>query len=106
MFKYLTFLLLISLTVGCSSRKDKKSADVREAATLTKVTEFNGGQVTGVTVSSEGRIFACFPRWRDYVPFSVVEVMPDGTHKPYPDDSWNSWTGAPSKNKFTRVQSV
>ncbi|HXH30642.1 MAG TPA: L-dopachrome tautomerase-related protein [Bacteriovoracaceae bacterium] len=73
---------------------------------LSKVTEFRGVQVTGVTVTESGRLFANFPRWRANVPYSVVEVMPDGSHKLYPDEKWNTWTGKPEKNKFTCVQSV
>ena len=32
--------------------------------------------------------------------------MPDGTYRPYPDESWNEWTGKPQKDKFTCIQSV
>ncbi|HEV7346894.1 SMP-30/gluconolactonase/LRE family protein [Telluribacter sp.] len=73
---------------------------------LTKVASFKGVQVTGVTMSPLGRLFACFPRWREGVPFSVVEVRQDGSYVPYPDESWNHWLGAPQDNKFTCVQAV
>lgn len=88
---------------------DKKTVGIlptEKEPELIQIAEFKGAQVTGVTVSKEGRMFANFPRWRENVPFSVVEVMPDGTHKPYPDDKWNSWNGKPQKNRFTCVQSV
>ncbi|WP_162056004.1 SMP-30/gluconolactonase/LRE family protein [Pontibacter pamirensis] len=75
-------------------------------AQLTEVATFRGNQVTGVTVTEEGRIFSNFPRWREGVPFSVVEVMPDGSHRPYPNEAWNSWNGQPQPNQFTSVQSV
>ncbi|MFV1919095.1 hypothetical protein VPH46_06635 [Sphingomonas sp. MJ1 (PH-R8)] len=42
-------------------------------------------QVTGVTVSPEGRIFVNFPGWTDDAPVSVAEVLPDGSLRPYPD---------------------
>ncbi|GAB3168911.1 SMP-30/gluconolactonase/LRE family protein [Telluribacter humicola] len=77
-----------------------------ETKQLTKVASFKGVQVTGVTMSDGGRLFACFPRWRDGVPFSVVEVDEDGSYTPYPDESWNHWQGAPQENKFTCVQAV
>lgn len=73
---------------------------------LIEVANFKGAQVTGVTMSDSGRMFANFPRWRDNLPFSVVEVMKDGSHKPYPDEKWNTWNGRPEKNHFTCVQSV
>jgi hypothetical protein len=47
-------------------------------------------QVTGVTVSEEGRIFVCFPRWTEDVAVSVAEVR-DGELRPYPDNDWNAW---------------
>jgi hypothetical protein len=40
-------------------------------------------QVTGVTVSKDGRIFVNFPRWTEDAPVSVAEVMRDGQIKPY-----------------------
>ncbi len=73
---------------------------------LTKVASFKGIQVTGVTVTDTGRLFANFPRWHENLPFSVVEVMPDGGYQPYPDAGWNTWNGQPEENRFTCVQSV
>lgn len=105
---------------GCASRPapyessdqiilDKKvvgTLPTEKEPNLIEVAEFRGTQVTGVTIAKDDRMFANFPRWRADVPFSVVEIMPDGTHRPYPDDSWNSWSGKPEKNHFTCVQSV
>ncbi|MBZ9675660.1 major royal jelly family protein [Mesorhizobium sp. ES1-1] len=68
-------------------------------------------QVTGVSVSEDGRIFVNFPRWTEDAPISVAEVSRDGQIKPYPDEEWNSWRNA-KKNKmsagdhFVCVQSV
>lgn len=73
---------------------------------LRKVAEFRGLQVTGVTVAPGGRMFANFPRWRKNLPFSVVELTPDGNYTPYPNKEWNHWNGRPEKHKFTCVQSV
>lgn len=100
-----TLFLLALLLWSCAGRQDAGRRGGEEKA-LTKVAEFKGVQVTGVTVSQDGRIFACFPRWRENIPFSVVEVFADGTSKPYPDTTWNSWKGAPEKGRFTNVQSV
>jgi sugar lactone lactonase YvrE len=115
-----SILLLLSslLIIGCSSKKqirkeraliDKKTIGIlptEKQPELNEVAQFKGAQVTGVTFSDDGRLFANFPRWRENVPFSVVEVLPDGTSKPYPNEKWNAWNGKPEKNQFTCVQSV
>ena len=77
-----------------------------QAHPLTKVISFKGIQVTGVTSSEQGRLFANFPRWHENLPFSVVEVLRDGTYQPYPTKEWNTWSGQPQENTFTCVQSV
>lgn len=50
-------------------------------------------QVTGVTVTSKGRIFVNFPRWTEDTPISVAEVNPvTGAINAYPPHTqWNSW---------------
>ncbi len=73
---------------------------------LTKVIGFTGAQVTGITMAENGRMFVNFPRWHEFIPYSVAEVLPDGTAKPYPDSTWNQWKGKPKPNQFTCVQSV
>ncbi|WP_285191772.1 L-dopachrome tautomerase-related protein [Rhizobium sp. CNPSo 3490] len=77
---------------------------------LEKVATFEH-QVTGVTVSEDGRIFVNFPRWSEDVPISVAELMKDGSIRPYPNDEWNSWRNAKMseispKDHFVTVQSV
>lgn len=99
------------ISISCASNRavDKKTVGTLPTETqpvLVKVAEFKGTQVTGVTVTDKGRIFANFPRWRRDLPYSVVEVMTDGTPVPYPNKEWNKWRGKPEKNKFTCVQSV
>nr|WP_246206140.1 major royal jelly family protein [Propylenella binzhouense] len=56
-------------------------------------------QVTGVTLSENGRIFVNFPRWTEDSPVSVAEVV-DGEIRPYPDKEWNAWRNA-RKNEMT-----
>lgn len=68
-------------------------------ATLRLVAEFEH-QVTGVTVSEQGRIFVNFPRWTEDAPVSVAEVTGDGGLRPYPDEEWNAWRNA-NKNETT-----
>lgn len=60
-------------------------------------------------MSSSGRIFTNFPRWRDSIPFSVVEVSKDNdSYVPYPNKEMNSWTASEKldNTKFVSVQSV
>lgn len=68
-------------------------------------------QVTGVTVSEDGRIFVNFPRWTEDVAVSVAEVMKDGSIRPYPNAEWNAWRNArmsevSPNDHFVCVQSV
>ncbi|KQT46233.1 hypothetical protein ASG43_11375 [Aureimonas sp. Leaf454] len=67
-------------------------------------------QVTGVTVSPDGRVFVNFPRWTEDAPISVGEVK-DGVVTAYPDEAWNSWRNArkneiSAEDHFVSVQSV
>ena len=63
-------------------------------------------QLTGVAVSKTGRIFVNYPYWSDTYKYALVEVMKDGTTKPYPDAAWNSWkAGQNPTNKWVCVQS-
>jgi len=99
------------LTVGAvlaSPALAQPSAPVDGA--LRPVAEFPH-QVTGVTVSKDGRIFVNFPRWTEGAPVSVAEVMKDGSIKPYPNEEWNAWRNARKDQMSARdhwicVQSV
>src|SRR5581483_10844902 len=78
------------------------------AVELTEVYRNDDFQITGVTVSKSGRMFVNFPRWSDRYLNAVVEVMEDGSTKPFPDESWNRWDSKPAtvSNQFVCVQSV
>lgn len=91
-------LIFLSMLEACHTQK----AEIESVAT------FKGQQVTGVTVSEGGRVFANFPRWREGVENSVLEVTADGSSVPYPDKSWNSWNPGDSipETGFVAVQSV
>ncbi|MES3100419.1 L-dopachrome tautomerase-related protein [Sphingomonas faeni] len=85
-------------------------AQARAASPLTSIAEFDH-QVTGVTVTADGRRFVNFPRWTDDAPISVAELLEDGSLRPYPDDTWNSWRNAranelPVGDYFVCVQSI
>lgn len=64
-------------------------------------------QVTGVAISKDGRLFACYPLWPGPHKYDVVEILPNNQVKPYPDEQWNSWKeGDDGKNKWVCVQAV
>ncbi len=97
MKKYsLAFLLGLTASIGAS------------AATLTEVYQNNDFQMTGISLSKTGRLFLNFPRWSDRYLNAVVEVLPDGSTKPFPDAEWNQWDLKPeaASTHFVCVQSV
>lgn len=108
MNKIILFLMAILFSVLALGNDLKDNASTSQIQNqVINVASFKGVQVTGITVSKDGRIFANAPRWRKGVPFSVVEIMPDKTIKPYPNESINNWEiGDNISNKFISVQSV
>jgi sugar lactone lactonase YvrE len=68
-------------------------------ASLRSVATFEH-QVTGVTVSEDGRIFVNFPRWTEDAPISVAELTEGGGLRPYPDEEWNAWRNS-KKNEVS-----
>ncbi|GHH88364.1 hypothetical protein GCM10018793_67790 [Streptomyces sulfonofaciens] len=69
------------------------------------VAEFDDLMPTGVTVTSEERIFVSFPRWGDEVPCTVAEVV-DGRAVPYPSSGMNEWRPEAGGERLLSVQSV
>jgi sugar lactone lactonase YvrE len=107
--KKAVFLLLLAMLAGCkkSQNATKESLQSNDKNEPVLVASFKGQQVTGVTVTNQGRVFANFPRWRAGVKSSVVEVINDKA-KPYPDKGWNRWELGEALNDsvFVAVQSV
>jgi len=66
---------------------------------------FSGPMPTGVTVSHEGRVFVCFPKWGDQVAFTVAEVK-DGQATAYPDQDTNRADPDDLSSALISVQSV
>ena len=60
---------------------------------------------TGVTVSSDGRIFVNFPRWGDAVDFTVAELK-DGKAVAYPDETFARFDKSRPGQTLVSVQSV
>ncbi|NMM50874.1 L-dopachrome tautomerase-related protein [Marinigracilibium pacificum] len=113
----LYLILVFNFLTGCNTEKQNEDEKVSELKSEKDskdklpvlVAEFDGIQVTGVSVSSNGRVFANFPRWRPDINMSVAEVdEATGSHSPYPNKVWNSWkSGSPiSDSTFVAVQSV
>lgn len=102
MKKIILSILTITVLANCTNKKKTNTKKIKEVAT------FTGQQVTGVTVSDEGRIFANFPRWRKGVENSVVEVHKNGSATAFPNKNWNTWeVGQPiSDSIFVAIQSV
>src|SRR5579859_1330540 len=95
--------LCLALFAGCGSNgtsapprasmplatKDAQLAHAKvgpehEYGRLELVAEFPNPMPTGVTVSANGRIFLCTPRWIDPTPFTVAELR-DGQLYAYPN---------------------
>lgn len=74
---------------------------------LEKVYSDDTYQFTGVAVSAKGRVFVTYPRWEGPYKYAVIEVMKDGTAKPYPDEATNNWQpGEDGMNKWVCVQTA
>jgi len=82
-------LLLLALIV--LSQKVSSQEPIVPQSAVEKVIAFKGQQVTGISLSTKGRIFANFPRWRKNVEHSVVEIGKNNEAVPYPNARWNSW---------------
>lgn len=97
------FLLVIALFAAPPIR-----AQAPPGRTLTEVYSNDNFQLTGISVSKSGRLFVNFPRWSDQYLNAVVEVMHDGSVKPFPDEFWNRWDLKPetADKQFVCVQSV
>jgi sugar lactone lactonase YvrE len=114
MKNFILIAAVIALFASCKETNNDSQENVSEisadslAQQIIPVAEFEGQQVTGVTVSDSGRIFVNFPRWRKGVANSVVEITEDQNKVSYPNEEWNSWEigQTPSDDKFLGVQSV
>ncbi len=75
--------------------------------TLQEVFKDDTYQLTGVAVSREGRLFTNYPLWSDIYRYALVEALPDGSVKPYPNEKMNSWKdGDDGRDKWVCVQAV
>ena len=94
---------LAVLTIGLNT-----PSVTAQSPKLESVFQDNTYQPTGVAVSKSGRLFINYPYWTDTYRYAVAEIGKDGSAKPYPDASFNSWReGQPiTANRWICVQSV
>lgn len=62
---------------------------------LLQIAAFPDQQVTGISVTPDGRIFVNFPYWSGQHSVSVAQLGKKSALTPYPDISWNSEGGSP-----------
>lgn len=61
-----------------------------------------------VASTASGRLFAGLPRWPGYADTpSIVELLPDGRHRPFPGGGWNQWQpGQPTARALVKINTV
>jgi sugar lactone lactonase YvrE len=107
MSQSIKIIFAISLFISCTITKNFENPFKTKTPTASlELVAQNTKRWTGITISQEGRLFVCFPRWSKDVFVSVGEII-NGDVVPYPNKSWNTWTDNEStKEKFICVQSV
>ncbi|SDM16850.1 L-dopachrome tautomerase-related protein [Siphonobacter aquaeclarae] len=71
---------------------------------LEEVARFGRYQPVGLAISHEGRTFVSFPHWTSDYRYGLIELLPDGTQQPYPNEEW-SRAGDP-KTHFVGLQAL
>lgn len=105
-------LLAISLTAcGGGEERGASSPDASPPdASIEIAAEFDTTQITGVAVSGSGRLFVNAPFWSDAHGMSVMEVLDDGSVRPFPNKAmnrpWSDDLGVDPAETFVCVQSV
>ncbi|WP_158828360.1 L-dopachrome tautomerase-related protein [Mucilaginibacter lacusdianchii] len=100
------FIHLITLVSFAGAATIPKSSTAQQPK-LQQVFADNTYQFTGVAVSAKNRLFVTYPLWSKTYKYAVVEVMPNGTSKPFPDAAMNSWkAGEDGMNKWVCVQTA
>jgi len=95
--------MLLVMLLGCGEEPVQKNSNQTDL-TLESVAS-SEDQWTGVARSSDGRMFVNFPRWSDNLDQSVGEIVDDQV-VPYPNSSWNAYSGSADDRQFVCVQSV
>ena len=105
-FLVATLALILSACGGGGENPPLPSPD----DSLQVVAELDTTQITGVAVSGSGRLFVNAPYWSDAHGMSVMEVMEDGSVRPFPNEAmnqpWSDTLGVEPADTFVSVQSV
>lgn len=102
-------LLIILLTIAgvTTMVSHPQNSYAQQKPKLQQVYADNTYQFTGVAVSAKNRLFVTYPRWSKTYKYAVVEVMPNGMAKPFPDAAMNEWKpGQDGMNKWVCVQTA
>ncbi len=94
--------------LACTIVSCDEESSTGQGNRISEVASTGDRQVTGVALSKTGRMFVNFPFWSPGHTISVAEIMPDGSMRPYPNETWNQWNNdtALAGNRFVCVQSV
>lgn len=83
---------------GCANDPYSGGRDVSDGSSgavagpvIREIARFDRDQITGIAVSKSGKAFVCSPLWHDGHRTAVIEILPGGTYRPYPNITWNSW---------------
>lgn len=101
---WLTVFCCLFVTIPFTATADALPTE-KTVGKIESVAAFNGPMLTGVTVSSSGRIFVNFPRWGDKVDYTVAEVK-NGRTVAYPNAQINRLITDKQSESLVSVQSV
>ena len=109
------FVVAVGLALGLSAFALRAAAAPRKNVRLPTpagrpielVAALPGMLLNGVAVSPTERIFISLPRWAGVSTPGVIELLPDGSHRPFPGGDWNDWKpGARADRAFVSVHSI
>jgi sugar lactone lactonase YvrE len=102
-------LLLVALPCVAQTDGPTDSAielpNERSVGDLEQVALLDGDMPTGITVSPDGRIFICIPRWERGIETTVAEIV-DGSPVAFPSEEMQDFASLKDSNRFISVQSV
>jgi sugar lactone lactonase YvrE len=107
--KLLSPLILLLSLWGCVTNPISTDAIMPVVHNAVFEYPYFNDQATGIAISHSGRTFINFPRWDKDPLYSLAELLPDGSLRPYPDNEWNRWGAYEADHPeahFVCVQSV
>ncbi|WP_213881561.1 L-dopachrome tautomerase-related protein [Pseudomonas sp. dw_358] len=102
-----TALACGAAALGSSHLVQAANAMIKSGATLIEVAQ-SPWLCNAVGITQAGRVFLGLPRWPGYENSpSIVEVMHDGSLKPFPGNSWNAWApGKPVAEAMVKINTI